>query len=960
MELTKEFKVRELKRCKNPIYFIKNYIFIQHPTLGKIPFKTWKFQEQVLEDFQNNKFNIVLKSRQLGLSTLSSAYILWMMLFRKNSNIATVSIKRSDASDIIKKIKYAYKFLPDWLQTAKVQSDNVFEFSLENGSRVQASATTSNIARGQALSLLFIDEAAFIDGLEEAWASAWPTLSTGGSAIINSCVPKDTFIFTKNGLQQIEDLITENIVNGFNNINQYHIFGKDKLRSGNLFFKNGTKKTKIIKTKFSEIECTEPHKLWSFKNGVYDWVEAKDLSVGDYVSIQYGMNVWGNNDDISTIEFSKSNKSHNTLNLPENITENISYFLGLFLAEGSHYINPRRTSSITTITCGDNVTKAMETLGLPVNSYDEIHNHICSKQLTEFFEFLGFDLNLKAKEKYIPSKLLQMSRQNIISLLRGFFDGDGSSDTKGRITLSLSSKKMLLQIRMLLLNLGILSYYYEAITPPTQKVKVSSQSYRLELNLFESQKFFDIIGFAFERKQLKRKYSDHILTDNKIDNIPNGLIYAKELNKKHKFQYKKLRYEHDIRLGRMKGLNNLSRDNFLRLLDLCDLEDREKFNKIADKNLIWTEIKSISDSENETYDVSLPNNESDFWAHSVLYNGILGHQTPNGAGGFFYDMWRDAEEGNNDFNYIMLPWNSHPDRDREWYEATERNMPATQFAQEYLCSFTLSGDTVLSPEIIQKLKEKIKPPKFTAGPANNLWVWQEYDYKSTYMITIDTARGDGADFSAFHVVKTDTMEVVAEFKGKVTIDIFSDLVFETGFKYGLCLVIPENNSVGNSLIEKLIDKEYPSLFYSEKSTYRYVNQFEAEGRDDCIPGLFVNSKTRPWLITKWEEYMRTEMFTIYSSRYINELENFVYQNGKPQSRKGKNDDLVICAALACWVRDTALSVNHREIEYKKQFLNSIKKTTRTFSGNLSGEYSDIYKYRGADGQFRDCSWIIKG
>ena len=82
MKKTKSIKslIREeyLKCVQDPVYFMKKYCQIQHPTRGRIPFNLYKFQERSLEQFQNNDYNIILKSRQLGISTISAGYSLFV------------------------------------------------------------------------------------------------------------------------------------------------------------------------------------------------------------------------------------------------------------------------------------------------------------------------------------------------------------------------------------------------------------------------------------------------------------------------------------------------------------------------------------------------------------------------------------------------------------------------------------------------------------------------------------------------------------------------------------------------------------------------------------------------------------------------------------------------------------------------------------------------------------------
>ena len=99
-------QVTEIIRCgKDPTYFFNNYVKIQHPTRGTIPFKTFPFQDVCVQDFIENRFTVIVKSRQLGLSTLVAAYSVWLALFQKDKNILIIATKLSVAQVFIKKVK---------------------------------------------------------------------------------------------------------------------------------------------------------------------------------------------------------------------------------------------------------------------------------------------------------------------------------------------------------------------------------------------------------------------------------------------------------------------------------------------------------------------------------------------------------------------------------------------------------------------------------------------------------------------------------------------------------------------------------------------------------------------------------------------------------------------------------------------------------------------------------------
>lgn len=183
---TQKAKVDEIMKCaKDPVYFINTYCRIRHPQRGIIPFKTYKFQDDCVEKFVKHRFNIVLKSRQLGLSTITAAYSVWLSLFHKNKDILVIATKLPTAINFIKKVKVILDSLPNWLRISEFEPTRQ-EIKFKNGSRVLAIPTSDDAGRSESLSLLIVDEAAFIRNMEDIWAGIYPTLSTGGRAIILS------------------------------------------------------------------------------------------------------------------------------------------------------------------------------------------------------------------------------------------------------------------------------------------------------------------------------------------------------------------------------------------------------------------------------------------------------------------------------------------------------------------------------------------------------------------------------------------------------------------------------------------------------------------------------------------------------------------------------------------------------------------------------------------------------
>ena len=528
LKLSKQEIVKEIvKSGKDPVYFINNYCRISHPIHGLIPFKTYDFQQDLLSSFNDHRFNVILKARQMGISTIVAAYIVWMMLFHRDKNVLVMATKFGTAANLVKKVKAMMRGIPEFIQISSIHVDNRTSFELTNGSQIKASSTSGDAGRSEALSLLVLDEAAHVEGLEELWMGLYPTISTGGRCIALS--------------------------------------------------------------------------------------------------------------------------------------------------------------------------------------------------------------------------------------------------------------------------------------------------------------------------------------------------------------------------------------------------------------------------------------------------------TPNGVGNWFHTKYVNAEAGENDFNPIKLMWDLHPDRDQEWFDKETRNMSRREIAQEFECNFNTSGDTVIHPDDIEWISGTVMEPKYRTGFDRNYWIWEEHQSGASYVLVADVARGDGADYSVFHVVKLETLEVVAEYQGKPTIDMYATILDSAGREYGNCMIVVENNNVGFSVLEKLIDKSYPNIYHSVKSTHDYVEQHIAEAMSNSVPGFTTSMKTRPLIVAKLEEFIRNKLITIYSTRTYREIQTFIWNNGKPQAMRGYNDDLVMSLAIACWVRDTAFVANARNIEYKKACLGSMIRTNTKLNTTIEGQLGykkggtfDTMNAEKSVEEYQKYSWLYKG
>lgn len=335
--------------------------------------------------------------------------------------------------------------------------------------------------------------------------------------------------------------------------------------------------------------------------------------------------------------------------------------------------------------------------------------------------------------------------------------------------------------------------------------------------------------------------------------------------------------------------------------------------------------------------------------------------SPNGIGNWFHRTYEDAQNGQNSFISTNLPWSVHPDHDEDWFENETKNMSKREIAQEYLCNFNASGETVIEPEHLERLRQEVCEPNHKHINDRNLHIWKPFNYQSKYMIVADVARGDGLDYSVFHILNVGNMEQVAEYQGKPEPENFCNLLMQVGKEYGNALLVIENNNIGYTVAQKIAEMGYRNLYYSNKSSHEYIDQYSASGNSSAVVGFTTSMKTRPLIIAKLDEMIRNRSIKINSSRLVRELEKFVWTHGRPEAQKGYNDDLVLSLAIACWVRDIAVINSQKDVVLHTAMLNTISKSNSHINTSISGmnSYKEIERQTNKN-IYKDFLWLIKG
>ena len=596
----------EYKKClTDPVYFMRKYVKIQHPIRGTINFDLYPFQAKTLEEFAKHDFNIVLKSRQMGISTLVAAYSLWLMVFQKDKNVLIISIKQDVSKEIVSKIRFANDNLPSWLKV-ECKEDNRLSLKLANGSQVAAVSSATTAGRSAALSLLIIDEAAFVEKAEEIWASAQPTLS---------CLDKNTLILTDKGLIRLEQLIDGSTKLGFNSVNLKVHDGEEITDASSFYMSDKSDMYEVEFASGAKIIGTKKHPLMT-KNG---WKSISDLFPDeDEVLCKYSQHLFG-----PPIDYSKFNPDIRKDAVHYKFSNReIAYLCGLWTAEG--HIN-KRTVGITNT--DKEITDWLKNRGF--TCYDDRHYYLSSVWLVELLKWIGCEGT--AHTKRVPWRILSSSMEEQCAFLQGLFDGDGCSLGAKGVKLTSVSFELLSNVRCMLLNLGIRSYIRSSEWKSTKSTVIKDKSkifhgYELHIGGWDAHKYYTTIGFTVKRKaagwsqlplkSIKRVYPDKNAVKELI--LETGLS-IRAFSKKYGYYYDKYLWN---------GGKGLSISSVEKLLDICNgLSTSENYKKVKaqyerDTTEYYDKVVSVRYLKNDfSYDLKVPSSER------FLANGYISHNT---------------------------------------------------------------------------------------------------------------------------------------------------------------------------------------------------------------------------------------------------------------------------------------------------------------------------------------------
>ena len=416
--------------------------------------------------------------------------------------------------------------------------------------------------------------------------------------------------------------------------------------------------------------------------------------------------------------------------------------------------------------------------------------------------------------------------------------------------------------------------------------------------------------------------------------------------------------------------------------------------------------------------------DDDFWAACMasLSTGgkVIVISTPNGYDPIYYSIYEQAAKGVNEFKVSDMYWFRDPRYTRDLYMVKTENLidylldrnnfPNTEIldlsgdpfqrdinyvkelmdqgykpcsawfesmvkklkydkrkiSQELECNFLGSGDNVFDSNLLQKISETMIKEPISKMMSNGLWIWKEPVIGHKYVMGVDVSRGDSEDFSSIQIIDFDEREQVLEYVGKTPPDILAEIAYKWATMYSAYIVVDITGGMGVSTSRKLQELGYRDLYVDG---VELGNKWKFDPKTaDKIPGINFNSK-RVQIISSFEEAMR-HTFKIYSLRLLNEMNTFVYLNGRPDHMKGQHDDLLMSLAMAIYVSEMSFAQLKKVDDLTKVMIESWTVNTNDnshvthFNPSMpvfeNQDSKNVYRNQPTRQDYQDYRWVFGG
>lgn len=317
----------------------------------------------------------------------------------------------------------------------------------------------------------------------------------------------------------------------------------------------------------------------------------------------------------------------------------------------------------------------------------------------------------------------------------------------------------------------------------------------------------------------------------------------------------------------------------------------------------------------------VPNHiQEDFFAsvYPTISSGkttkVLITSTPKGLN-LFYKIWKDSEDGRNDYTRIDVHWSQVPGRDEKWKQETIRNTSEEQFREEFECEFLGSSSTLISGTKLRMLtySNPIKSDK-------NLKVYFEPEEGHVYFIAVDTARGKEGDYSAFKVFDATELPYkdVASFRDNL-IDpvLYPNVIIQLAKHYNNAFVLVETNDVGQQVADILYqDLEYDNMLFTSGTNITGIKISAGFGTSSHA-GVRTTTSVKKLGCSNFKSLIENDKLIIHDYETIQEMFRFIHKGTSYEAEEG-NDDLVMCCVLFSWMSDHSYFKELTSLDFRKR------------------------------------------
>ena len=925
--LTKQEIFKEYARClSSPIYAIETYLETFDKTQeGFVPFKLFPRQKEIIHAYEANRFNIVTKPRQAGVSTTTAAYLAIKVAFADKDNpekILIIANKQELAFEFLAKIKDFLSQIPRWVWgeefygNAKAESKTIFitdskkDIILPNGSRVKAVATSNDALRGYTPTFLVMDEAAYIDNGAEVFGAALTALGTGGRAAL---------ISTPNGMDALYYKTYDLAKRKKNNFNIIEMRWYEDLRYNK----------DLRWTKDDVVEPEVEFTLKSYKKRIDEgwkpsssWYEEMCLGMNNdakMIAQELDVSFIGSGGNvISEADIAAQEKANvrepimilgaeNETWIWEHPQEGHQYILGCLppdekvltnnglkniqdvdltdklVSEKGDYVGilnkqiyPVINEDIFEITVDNTFRKTTFTKEHPLLVSKPILKRNYNKE-NKFYRFneryWDFNFNYTRTEEVEVGdwiKVPNIYKKEIDGVLDDKWVISKDIRKDFNIDSPLNDKDFWWFIGMWLGDgwLGKLNNSYSiSICFDSKDEYYLNKTNELINRLFDrSPSFIDKGNNTFELV-FNSKFLYYFILENF-----GQYSYGKKISEWVKF------IPNEFKIELLKGY--LASDG-------CWLKI-EKNNKINSKIcFVSINLELLESIQDIIFSIGVISSLNKLRNAKEAY--ILGKLVNQKEA---YNLCLANQDS---LELIKLLNNDILDPKLNRFNVDGFNIINNRTIKS--CHFDKDK------EFIYFRVKNINKNKFTGNVYN--FECDTHTFMCHHITThnCDVSRGDGEDSSTIVIVDFTTMEQVMEYQGKIQPDLLAQIVEEYGELYKAYTVVDVTGGMGVSTVLKLLEFDYKRLHY-DSSNGKILSQRQRElqnyDKDNKIPGFHATSVRLP-MISNLEFKIRTNAIKIRSTRMISEMKRFVYRNGRPDHMDGYHDDLLMSMAMCLWV-----------------------------------------------------------